>query len=115
MKKALSLALCGALIFSLAGCGGKQAAGEQTPATSETPVVSEQAEETKSPAQETVQSSETIEEISAETVVNLTLDELTEDQIWLFKATAESFVTDVLDGTMTIEEMNDRQNLIIDG
>ncbi len=95
----------------LVGLLGMTACGHKT---------AEQAEEPNNPPQEIVKDREnfvetaekTIDEADAKAISNLTL---TEKQIALFKPTADSFVEDVLDGSMTIEEMETRQARIVDG
>lgn len=121
MKKALSLALCCALILSLAGCGGKQAAEEQSPAASE----SEQAEYAEMEAPSNYADYAQGEEgISVPGVVDteqqiidgidIELADLTPTQIDLFKNVAHGFIDNVLEGTMTTSELAENQAFILD-
>lgn len=82
----------------------------------------DQAEETKNPAQETVQSEvsnnengeDTIKEASANTISDMELGELSEEQIDIFKSVAHEFIDNVLNGEMTVAEMVDSQLFILD-
>lgn len=82
----------------------------------------DQSEETKNPAQETVQSEvsnnengeDTIKEASANTISDMELGELSEEQIDIFKSVAHEFIDNVLNGEMTVSEMIDSQLFILD-
>ena len=108
MNKKIVLIIVVVALIAVGGIGYFVGQQSNAPAAVDTqsPAVEQQKEETKTPVQQIAQVENTGEE--------LTLDELSEEQLAIFKSVAHEFVDSVLDGEMTVKEMEDAQAFIIE-
>ena len=108
MNKKIVLIIVVVALIAVGGIGYFVGQQSNAPVAVDTqsPAVEQQKEETKTPVQQIAQVENTGEE--------LTLDELSEEQIDIFKSVAHEFVDSVLDGEMTVKEMEEGQAFIIE-
>lgn len=108
MNKKIVLIIVVVALIAVGGIGYFVGQQSNAPAAVDTqsPAVEQQKEETKTPVQQIAQVENTGEE--------LTLDELSEEQIDIFKSVAHEFIDNVLNGEMTVSEMIDSQLFILD-
>lgn len=108
MNKKIVLIIVVIALIAVGGIGYFVGQQSNAPAAVDTqsPAVEQQKEETKTPVQQIAQVENTGEE--------LTLDELSEEQLAIFKSVAYEFIDSVLDETMSVKEMEEAQAFIIE-